>query len=77
MLIKAERTGNKVFGSKDHTKESTITIAGLKLKLTIADTWSSGEHAGDGEYIRCSFLEEPKVDPWPNIKQPKVQGDTP
>ena len=71
MLIKVVRTGRKVFGDKVATSESTVTVGGIKLKLTEADTWSSGEHAGDGEYARCSFLETlANVDPWPNLKVP-------
>lgn len=72
LLIKATRTGNKVFGSKTPPVESVMTIAGVKLRLTEADTWSNGEHPGDGEYIRCTTLETlAPVDPWPNIKQAK------
>jgi len=69
MLIKATRTGNRIFGSGQPPKVSTVTIAGAKLRQTESDTWSSGGYAGDGEYIRCVWLETTEVvDPWPNIK---------
>lgn len=69
MLIKAVRTGRKTFGDKVDSVVSLIAVSGVKLRQTEGDTWSSGEHAGDGEYIRCTWLDlvEP-VDPWPNIK---------
>ena len=69
MLIKAERTGRKAFGDKAEPSQSTVTIAGIKVAVEQCDTWSSGEHPGDGEYIRCTFLTAPTVDPWPNIKE--------
>lgn len=68
MLIKAERTGRKVFGVKAEPTETQVTVAGVKMTVEQYDTWSSGEHPGDGEYIRCTFLRGPKVDPWPNIR---------
>lgn len=68
MLISASRTGRKTFGNKLDPKEAAVTVAGVKLTLLEADTWSSGEHPGDGEYIRCVWLEAPRVDPWPNLK---------
>ena len=75
MIIKATRTGRKTFGVKVDPSQSTVTISGVKLTLTEYDSWSSGEHAGDGEYIRISLLEtQQPVDPWPNIKVPKMVG---
>lgn len=72
MLIKAIRTGRRSFGDRVDPVASTVTVAGVKLRLQEADTWSSGEHSGDGEYIRCTWLETMvPVDPWPNIKPPK------
>lgn len=71
MLIKAERTGRKSFGDKIERSETTTTIAGVKITVVHMDTWSSGGHPGDGEYIGCTFLQCPKVDPWPNIREPK------
>jgi hypothetical protein len=71
LLIKAERTGRKSFGDKQDGTKSTITVSGVKLTLTAADTWSSGEYAGDGEYIRCTWLDtQTQIDPWPNLKMP-------
>lgn len=70
-MLKAARTGRKTFGLKVDPKESTVTVAGVKLTLSEHDTWSSGEHPGDGEYIRITALTWPPVDPWPNIKEPK------
>ena len=75
MIIKATRTGRKVYGVKVDPHQSTVTVSGVKLKLTEYDSWSSGEHAGDGEYIRTHFLEtQQPVDPWPNIKVSKMVG---
>ena len=72
LLIKATRTGNKVFGSKAPPSENAVNIAGVKLCMTETDTWSSGEHPGDGEYILTTWLETVSpVDLWPNIKQAK------
>jgi hypothetical protein len=68
MLIKADKTGRKTFGDKIDESVSFVNIAGIKVNVRQCDTWSSGEYPGDGEYIRCVFLEAPKVDPWPNIK---------
>jgi hypothetical protein len=69
MLIKAVKTGRKAFGDKVPATTSPITIHGVKLELTETDTWSSGEFAGDGEYIRVTMLElKTPIDPWPNIK---------
>ena len=70
MLIKAERTGRRTFGDKAPPSDSTATVAGVKLTLHSCDTWSSGEHPGDGEYIRCTWIAAPSVDPWPNLKGP-------
>ena len=70
MLIKATRTGRKAFGDKVEPVNTVTTVAGVKMILNECDTWSSGEHAGDGEYIRSTFLETTTpVDPWPNIKK--------
>jgi hypothetical protein len=69
MLIKAVLTGSP---AKRETVVRTITVEGVKLRLTECDTWSSGEYAGDGRYVRTTTLEMPSpVDPWPNIKMPK------
>lgn len=69
MLIKATLTGQS---TKGETVERTITVEGVKLKVTELDTWSSGEHAGDGRYVRCTFIEPvAPIDPWPNIKPRK------
>lgn len=76
MLIKAIRTGRRTFGDKVDPTDSIVTVAGVKLRARESDTWSSGEHAGDGEYIRFTWLETTTpVDPYPNIKSPK--GPTP
>ena len=68
MLIKADRTGRKDFGNKIEPTETTVSIAGVKLTVEQVDTWSSGEYPGDGEYIRCTFIYGPNVDPYSNIK---------
>lgn len=69
MLIKAVRTGRKVFGDKAFPTISAVTIHGVKIETLETDTWSSGEFAGDGEYIRVTMLKlKTPIDPWPNIK---------
>lgn len=70
MLIKAERTGRRTFGDKAAPTDSAATIAGVKITIHQCDTWSSGQHPGDGEYIRCTYISAPPVDPWPNLKGP-------
>lgn len=73
MLIKAVRTGRKTFGQTVDPIETMVTIAGVRLRLTESDSWSSGEYAGDGEYIRCTFLDSLQpIDPWPNLKGVKA-----
>jgi hypothetical protein len=74
MLIRAVATGRKTFGDKVDPATRKSTIEGVPVVISEYDTWSSGEHAGDGQYVRVTNIETAQVvDPWPNIKMPLLR----
>lgn len=57
ILIRTERTG-RGDGDKREEKVSSVTVAGVKMRLTEHDIWFGPCAPGDrGEYYRMTWLD--------------------